>query len=127
MNNLKSNNIKPELIAMGMSARLKGTDYIARAIELYSTNVKITGEGGLYGVIASEYRDTHLRVERSIRHSIEELFIRIGTDEVVRRIEKKFNIAIPVSDWEKKPSNSEFIAILNLGIIIDRPAATETV
>lgn len=112
---MQTKDIKNELITIGMSARLKGLNYIVRAVELYDNNKKITGDSGLYGIIAKEFDDGQIRVERAIRHSIEEFFTRRGVDEVVKRIEERFNIKIPVCDWKSRPSNSEFIAIINFG------------
>lgn len=113
---MQANDIKVELLGLGMGASLKGTNYLSKAIELYTNNTKLTGKTGIYGVIAKEYNTTQARVERAIRHSIEVMFTRVGADTVVKRIENKFGIAIPALDWQKKPCNTEFIALINFGI-----------
>ncbi|GEM_PF-1748263 len=106
---MKTSDIKSMLIGIGMSARLKGTSYTARATELYSTNKKITGKGGMYSVIAEEFNDTESRVERAIRHAIGSYFDKKGNEFISNQFRGILNVR-PV--WDSKPSNSEFISTL---------------
>ena len=106
---MKTTDIKNMLISIGMSARLKGTSYTARATELYSTNTKITGKGGIYSVIAEEFNDTESRVERAIRHAVGSYFDKKGNEFISNQFRGILNVR-PV--WDSKPSNSEFISLL---------------
>lgn len=108
--------IKKDLLELGARASLKGLNCTARAIELYHTGCRITNDNGIYGIIAKENNDTQSRVERAIRHMIHEMHGRVGKEELMKRISGKYGIKLYTADWEKPPSNSEFIAVIKLGI-----------
>lgn len=64
--------IEDTLLAMGVSAGIKGFNYIADAIEIFyerGTNISITKE--LYPAIAEKNNTSPSRVERAIRHAFE--------------------------------------------------------
>lgn len=113
---MEEKEIKAKLLGIGMSPELKGFTYVAKAIELYSASIQITGENGLYGIIAKEYNDNCSRVERAIRHSIQVLFAKYGIAGVIAKIKKEFGVSLPSDYWKKKPKNSEFISLLNFGV-----------
>jgi two-component system response regulator (stage 0 sporulation protein A) len=59
---------------VGISCDLKGRDYIETAIELVYENNNISVVNELYPKIAEKYDTTPSRVERSIRHAVENVF-----------------------------------------------------
>ena len=109
---MEEKEIKAKLLGIGMSPELKGFTYVAKAIELYSASIQITGENGLYGIIAQEYNDNCSRVERAIRHSIQVLFTKYGIAGVIAKSKRIWSIA-SFGLLEKETENSEFISLLN--------------
>jgi two-component system response regulator (stage 0 sporulation protein A) len=73
--------IKDMLIEKGFKPNLLGFNYLAKAIELYDVKMPIVRR--LYPQIAEIYNATPARVERSIRHSIEQSNIKGTNAEVI--------------------------------------------
>lgn len=69
---------------IGVPARLDGHAYIAAALHILLDknyhHLPITGPYGLYAKIAEQYDTTPGRVERSIRHAAETVFLRISPE-----------------------------------------------
>lgn len=77
--------IEDVLLAMGVSAGIKGFNYIADAIEIFEergTDISITKE--LYPAIAEKNNTTPSRVERAIWHAFERVRTR-GNVETVNK------------------------------------------
>ena len=90
---------------IGVPANIKGYKYLQSAVIYYikaEKSVGITTE--LYPVLAEEFSDTPLRVERAIRHAVQ-----ISFEKKYRKLHEKI-----FGDLTKyktgKPSNGEFIA-----------------
>ena len=93
---------------LGISANLKGYHYIRFAVEAIIKDASLINSVTkvLYPMIAKEFNDTPLRVERTMRHAIEVAFNRADTDLLV----KVFGYGY---DYSKgRPTNSEFIFTL---------------
>lgn len=93
----------------GVPVNLSGYRYLRDAIIMV---VKDSGlldyvTKSLYPVIAKEHKTTASRVERSIRHAIQVAWARVDEDTVKARNNFGF------SDGDKKPTNTEFIALLS--------------
>lgn len=76
--------IEDALLAMGVSAGIKGFNYIADAIQIFDergTNIGITRE--LYPAIAERNNTTPSRVERAIRHAFERVRSYRGNPDVI--------------------------------------------
>lgn len=73
--------IKDMLIEKGFKPNLIGFEYIAKAIELYDITKPIVS--WLYLQIAEIYNATPARVERSIRHSIEQSKVKGTNAEII--------------------------------------------
>ncbi len=119
---MKTTDIKNMLIEIGMSAKLKGTTYIAKAVNLYTTNKKVTGKGGIYSIIAKEFNDTESRVERAIRHAIGSYFEKKGDKFIIGQFRNVLNVS-PV--WNSKPSNSEFISTMSFALEVYEGETTD--
>ncbi|ANU23454.1 sporulation transcription factor Spo0A [Planococcus donghaensis] len=94
---------------IGIPPHLKGYSYLKEAVSLVLEQPeflnKITKE--LYPGIAAKFDTTSSRVERSIRHAIEQAWTR---NETVDHISEIFGYS--VAHLESKPTNSEFIAMV---------------
>lgn len=93
----------------GVPVNLSGYRYLRDAIIMV---VKDSGlldyvTKSLYPVIAKEHKTTASRVERSIRHAIQVAWGRVDEETVNARASFGF------SEGEKKPTNTEFIALLS--------------
>ncbi len=102
--------IEKDLIELGAKTDLIGFKYTARAIklsfEIYgNTKIKYTGKQGLYAIVAKENNTESSRVERGIRHFVTRLF----ETDVAKKIENKYGVKV---EFEKKPTNSEFISLI---------------
>ena len=104
--------IKKDLISLGAKANLKGLAYTAFAIALYHDGCKVTSDKGIYGIIAKENNDAQTRVERAIRHMIEELYERVGAETLKNKFNEMYGLQV---GWDFKPTNTEFIAAVKLG------------
>ena len=105
---------KDELITLrlkdiGVPPHLKGYMYLKAAVSIVvdepSALGKVTKE--LYPKIALKFDTTPARVERSIRHAIEQVWVR---SESVTHIASVFGYS--EAHLQSKPSNSEFIAMI---------------
>ena len=73
--------IKDMLIEKGFKPNLIGFEYIAKAIELYDITKPIVS--WLYLQVAEIYNSKPARVERSIKHSIEQSNVKGTNAEVI--------------------------------------------
>ena len=94
---------------IGIPPHLKGYNYLKEAVSLVLEQPEILNKVTkvLYPGIASKFDTTSTRVERSIRHAIEQVWNR---HETVEHISKIFGYS--VAHLESKPTNSEFIAMV---------------
>lgn len=101
--------IQKELLYLGIKPNLKGFDYIATAIEMYVSGIKLTY---LYYAVAIVYKTTSSRVERDIRHAKDTML-----NNEIMTLEEKFNnrygLDISIGD---NMTNGEFIALLRFAI-----------
>ena len=93
----------------GVPVNLSGYRYLRDAIIMV---VKDSGlldyvTKSLYPVIAKEHKTTASRVERSIRHAIQVAWTRADEETTAARSQFGF------SEGDKKPTNTEFIALLS--------------
>lgn len=103
---------------LGISANLKGYEYLKCALAECLENPDLSGEitKRLYPSIAKQCGTTGSRVERAIRHSIEVMFDNQLANEVDTELWGS------VSADKGKPTNSQFIAVIaerlrvNLGL-----------
>ena len=94
---------------VGVPAHIKGYKFLREAIILVlkdSNNLEQITKV-LYPKIARRYRTTTSRVERAIRHAIEIAWEK-GNNELISEI-----FGNTIYDSRKKPTNSEFIAIVS--------------
>ena len=93
---------------IGISAHIKGYQYIREAILMVVEDVSLLGAvtKELYPGIAKKHDTVASRVERGIRHAIELAWERGRTDTLKRIFGYSMNID------RQKPTNSEFIALL---------------
>ena len=93
---------------VGVPAHIKGYQYLREAIMMVVNDIDIINQitKQLYPEIAEKYKTTPSRVERAIRHAIEDAWGRGQTDTV----ESIFGYT--VSAAKGKPTNSEFIAMI---------------
>lgn len=105
---------KDELITVrlkdiGVPPHLKGYVYLKAAVSLVLDDPALLGKvtKELYPKIALKFDTTAARVERSIRHSIEQVWVR---SESVSHIASVFGYS--EAHLKSKPSNSEFIAMI---------------
>src|SRR5690554_8039313 len=96
---------------IGVPAHIKGYQYLREAINMVVNNMDylsgITKK--LYPGIADRFNTTPSRVERAIRHAIEVAWSRGRVDT----INSLFGYTI--QDDKGKPTNSEFIAMVEIG------------
>ncbi|AQU79208.1 MULTISPECIES: sporulation transcription factor Spo0A [Planococcus] len=94
---------------IGIPPHLKGYLYLKEAVSLVLEQPEILNKVTkvLYPGIATKFDTTSSRVERSIRHAIEQVWNR---HETVDHISKIFGYS--VAHLESKPTNSEFIAMV---------------
>ncbi|ANU11143.1 stage 0 sporulation protein A [Planococcus antarcticus DSM 14505] len=94
---------------IGIPPHLKGYNYLKEAVSLVLEQPEILNKVTkvLYPRIATKFDTTSTRVERSIRHAIEQVWNR---HETVDHISKIFGYS--VAHLESKPTNSEFIAMV---------------
>lgn len=95
--------IKARLRVLGVSPRLKGYEYLARAIELLAEQKQSFKITELYSYIGSEYSTTGSRVERAIRTAVQHT---IRNPEAAQMFDT-------ILCYEKaKPTNSDFLFLL---------------
>lgn len=95
---------------LGIPMGILGFKYIKEAVIIAAGNDDalsgITKSGGIYDTVAKKNNSTKTRVERAIRHAIEQCFIRPNT----KVIEKYFGNTPDISSG--KLTNRNFIAAL---------------
>lgn len=93
------------LAEIGISSRINGYQFLARAIDMVVENEGLLGAVTkvLYPAVAREFGSTPSRVERSIRHAIERAWGHGNREQLSPLFE---------ASRRGKPSNSEFIAVL---------------
>lgn len=98
------------IYSLGVPAHIKGYAYLKEAIVMVAKTPEylnaVTKE--LYPGLARQFDTTPSRVERAIRHSIEVTWNQGESDE----IKKMFEHLPKFKQGNKKPTNSEFIAVL---------------
>ncbi len=94
---------------IGIPPHLKGYNFLKEAVLLVLEQPEILNKvtKQLYPSIAIKFDTTSSRVERSIRHAIEQVWTR---HETVEHISDIFGYS--VAHLESKPTNSEFIAMV---------------
>ncbi|ANU28376.1 sporulation transcription factor Spo0A [Planococcus versutus] len=105
----KEDRITNMIKGIGIPPHLKGYQYLKEAILLVLEQSEILNKvtKQLYPSIAKKFDTTSSRVERSIRHAIEQAWTR---HETVNHISTIFGYS--VAHLESKPTNSEFIAMV---------------
>lgn len=98
-----------ELHKLGISAHLKGYEYIRSATIMLVKDMDLINSitKGIYANLAIKYEATPSRVERLIRHAIERAW---KCDETLEERSKIFGYKINPN--KGKPANSEFLAFL---------------
>lgn len=93
---------------IGVPAHIKGYQYLRTAIEMAVHDMEILNSitKQLYPAIAKQYGTTPSRVERAIRHAIEVAWKRGKTDTMYELF------GYTIDTGSKKPTNSEFIALI---------------
>ena len=92
---------------MGVKPHYKGFEYLARAIEIYEPGMKLME---VYKQVAKENKAlSATSVERSIRHSKEEMI----TQNIQETLKDYFGVSVVVSENIK---NGEFIALMKFAI-----------
>ena len=99
------------LIALGIPASLNGYGYLKEAIVIYhrlggeGKRVKITKD--IYPAVALKYKTSSACAERSMRHAVCTAFTR-GSLSFIDSV-----FSLTVDESKGKPTNSEFVAMLN--------------
>lgn len=96
------------LLKLGISVNVKGYAYLREAIlcKVASPEAEIPITTVLYPAIAVKFQTSASRVERAIRHAIQAAWSRADQS---KRDNDLFFLFI---NYEKKPSNSQFIAMI---------------
>ena len=99
------------LIALGIPASLNGYGYLKEAIVIYH---RLGGEGRrvritkyIYPAVALKYKTSSACAERSMRHAVCTAFTR-GSLSFIDSV-----FSLTVDESKGKPTNSEFVAMLN--------------
>ena len=102
---IKVTNIIHEI---GVPAHIKGYQYLRDGIMMVVNNIEVINQitKQLYPDLAKKYKTTPSRVERAIRHAIEEA----GNRGQIETVESIFGYT--VNSNKGKPTNSEFIAMI---------------
>jgi len=105
---------------IGVPAHIKGYHYIREAIIIVVDRPEIINSvtKELYPMVAEKNDSTPSRVERSIRHAIEIAWNRGNIDFINSIFGYKTN------SQKKKPTNSEFIALISDMIILETKKST---
>lgn len=107
--------VTPVIHEVGMSAHIKGYQYVREAIVLTIKDESVIHEVTkvLYPAVARRYHTTSTCVERAIRHAIEVAWGR-GDLDALQRV-----FGYTVSTSKGKPTNSEFIAMIAERLIME--------
>ena len=103
---------------IGVPAHIKGYQYLRESITLAVNDPDIINSITkiLYPTIAKKFETTPSRVERAIRHAIEVAWNR-GNPDVLNNL-----FGYTISNGKGKPTNSEFIALIDDNIRLTHPA-----
>ena len=108
-NKMREREINNALKVLGVAPHIKGFDYLRQAIWLglcdSSLLHKMTGNNGIYGMVAQVFNTTPSRVERAIRHAIETTIFNLTADEIYA----VFGNSLRFGKFDR-PSNSHYIA-----------------
>ncbi len=101
---------------IGVSAHIKGYQYVREAIKLTVENPEMLNSVTkiLYPTVAKNFKSTSSRVERAIRHAIEVAWDR-GDVEVLNSY-----FGYTIQSQRGKPTNSEFVAMISDKIRLKR-------
>lgn len=99
------------LLKMGIGPHIRGFHYLrdAIAITIKNNGLIVAAVKGMYSDVAQKYDTTSNRVERAIRYAIESIWT-YGNHEYIKELFGE--------DRKRRPSNSEFIAIIADKIIM---------
>lgn len=110
MENMKSLDKKlvDILLTVGISANLQGYSFLKETIKLAIENPTYLGSVTkiMYPTIASKFKTTACRVERSIRHALDVSY----NKGKIMNLNEIFGLKI--FDENDKPTNSEFVALI---------------
>ena len=100
---------------IGVPAHIKGYQYLREAIMITVEDMDVINAVTkvLYPAVAKRFATTPSRVERAIRHAIEVAWDR-GDLETLQKY-----FGYTVSNAKGKPTNSEFIAMIADGLMLD--------
>lgn len=101
---------------LGIPAHVKGYQYLRTAIVNTVDDVSLMDSitKQLYPEVAKQHSTTSTRVERAIRHAIEIAWTRGNSEE----LNELFGYSVNTAD--RKPTNSEFIALVSDRLRLDR-------
>ena len=104
-----------------MPAHIKGYQYLREAIIIAVKDMEVINAVTkvLYPAVAKRFNTTPSRVERAIRHAIEVAWDR-GDLETLQKY-----FGYTVSNAKGKPTNSEFIALIADGLMLENGDADE--
>lgn len=96
------------LLSVGISANLQGYSFLKETIKLAIENPSYIGAITkiMYPVIASKFKTTACRVERSIRHALDVSFSKgkiIHLNDI---------FGLNIIEKNERPTNSEFVALI---------------
>ncbi len=96
------------LLSVGISANLQGYSFLKESIKLAIENPTYVGSITkiMYPTIATKFKTTACRVERSIRHALDVSF----NKGKITNLNEIFGLKI--FNENEKPTNSEFVALI---------------
>ena len=77
------------LIELGMPVNIKGFTYITSAMEIFENTGKDIRITTLYGVIAEMHDTTSSRVERAIRHALQQAYEKAPLDIATKYLDMR--------------------------------------
>ena len=109
------NTVTAVIHEIGVPAHIKGYQYLREAIIITVNDMEVINAVTkvLYPAVAKRFGTTPSRVERAIRHAIEVAWDR-GDLETLQKY-----FGYTVSNAKGKPTNSEFIAMIADGLMLD--------
>ena len=109
------NRVTAVIHEIGVPAHIKGYQYLREAIMIAVEDMEVINAVTkvLYPAVAKRFGTTPSRVERAIRHAIEVAWDR-GDLETLQKY-----FGYTVSNAKGKPTNSEFIAMIADGLMLD--------
>ena len=115
------NRVTDVIHEIGVPAHIKGYQYLREAIIIAVKDMEVINAVTkvLYPAVAKRFNTTPSRVERAIRHAIEVAWDR-GDLETLQKY-----FGYTVSNAKGKPTNSEFIALIADGLMLENGDADE--